>query len=804
MQGFSFRQWCRTGGLFFAFYLGWCVLAQANVATAISHNEQSLQIQLGKDKVELQALTDGAVAVWYQPQNVRQLPSFALDPELDVRVKNKLEEASDGWLWHLSDLTVHIQRQPFKLSYWRKGQLLLSEESGLINQETIKGFRFALSDDEQIMGAGQRVLGMDRRGHRLPLYNRAHYGYTTESTQMYYSLSAVMSSKKYALIFDNSANGFVDIGHTESDVLQFEAVAGRTAYIVAAAADYAGLISEVTQITGRQPLPPRWALGNFASRFGYRNAQETLDTINLFRSQDIPVDAVVLDLYWFGPDIKGHMGNLTWDRNAWPEPEKMIATLREQGVKTIVITEPFILRSSSQWDSAVEHDALARNLAGAPRRFDFYFGNTGLVDVFDPAAQDWFWTYYERLARQGVAGWWGDLGEPEVHPADSIHRLNGEPATGDELHNAYGHQWAKMVYERQLALEPTQRPFVMMRSGFVGSQRYGMIPWTGDVSREWGGLQSQVELALQMGLFGLAYTHSDLGGFAGGERFDAELYTRWMQFGVFTPVYRPHAQDHIAPEPVFHPEPVKSHVREFVKLRYRLMPYIYSLAYENSLTGLPFMRPVMLHHAEAALENTRQYLFGESMLIQPITHAGVELVDVELPKGHWYHFWHGTALAGGKTHSIATPLDQIPVFVKAGAFIPMVAPVDSLDNYSTETMDVHFYVDPAQQASEYMLYDDDGTDPSNVTRMNYQSIHMQATYSPQLKLTLNVTGEYAGQPEKRAIKVIVHGLQQSPQRVSINEKAYSITHGEEVQWHSETAELHVQLSLRDQVSITLD
>ena len=195
---------------------------------------------------------------------------------------------------------------------------------------------------------------------------------------------------------------------------------------------------------------------------------------------------------------------LDWDRKAWPNPEDMIADFRKQGVKTIVVTEPFILSTSSRWQDAIDNAALARNEHGDPKRFDFFFGNSGLVDVFDEAAQDWFWEPYADLFVQGVAGTWGDLGEPEVHPGDSLHWLSDADieATGDEIHNAYGHAWTKMVYERQVAAYPEVRPMIMMRSGFVGTQRYGIIPWTGDVERSWGGFKPQVELSLSMGLFG--------------------------------------------------------------------------------------------------------------------------------------------------------------------------------------------------------------------------------------------------------------------------------------------------------------
>ena len=741
-----------------------------------------LEVTTDQGSVSIKPLTEKSVYVWYQPKGVKQIPSFALDPALNPSVQAKLLSVENGYRLELPEMTVLIQSEPMTLSYEFNGESLLSEEVGLFSQDTVRGFRFSLDDDEKIMGGGQRVLGMDRRGHRMPLYNRAHYGYTTDSNQMYFSLPAIMSEQKYAIIFDNSANGFLDIGHTESSVLQFEAVGGRTAYIIAVGDTYPDLVNQVVTVTGKQPLPPRWALGNFASRFGYRTEQETRDTIQAFKDQDIPVDAVVLDLYWFGPDIKGHMGNLNWDLNAWPEPTKMIGDLREQGIKTIVITEPFILTGSSEWQSAVENQALAKNFAGDPRRFDFYFGNTGLVDVFDKNAQQWFWNYYQALAKQGVAGWWGDLGEPEVHPADSLHSLGDITVTGDEIHNAYGHQWAKMVYERQLALAPEKRPFVMMRAGFAGSQRYGMIPWTGDVSREWGGLKPQVELALQMSLFGLAYTHSDLGGFAGGEAFDPELYTRWLQFGVFSPVYRPHAQEHIAPEPVFHDEPVKSIVRDYIKLRYRLMPYIYSLAHDNSRSGMPFMRPMFFYDENADLANTESYFFGDAFLVTPVTEPGISDVNVSLPDGVWFNYWNDDKITGGARVKLTTSIQELPVLVKAGAFVPMVPELNNLDSYGTEKLEIHYYADKSVEISESTLWNDDGVSTRTIETNQYETINLSATHQEELTLQLQSTGDYQGRPSTRTVDWIVHGLDVKPNRIEIDGKMLNFTNNSQVKW----------------------
>lgn len=740
-------------------------------------DDQALIIQTDEGKLTLSAYHQDAFEVYYQADNTKQLPSFAIGSApaktvLTLQDKPKSLELSTG------SVRAVIEKSPLRIVYYKGKNLILEEEVGLFKQDTVRGFRFKLQRDEKLLGGGQRVLGMDRRGHRFPLYNKAHYGYTTESNQMYFGLSAVMSSNKYALIFDNSASGYMDLGHTEHDIMQFEAVGGRTSYIVVAGDSYPDLIENYVQVTGKQPLPPRWALGNFASRFGYRSEQEVRDTVQKFIDEDFPLDAIVLDLYWFGNDMKGFMGNLDWDRETFPGPVKMMADLKAQGVKTVLITEPFILSTSTKWQEAVDNQVLAKNLAGAPRRFDFYFGNTGLIDVFDDKASAWFDDIYTGLYQQGAAGWWGDLGEPEVHPGDSIHNLNGTLATGDEIHNAYGHKWAQRVFENQQRIAPDQRPFIMMRSGFVGSQRFGMIPWTGDVSRSWDGLKPQVELSLQMGLLGLGYTHSDLGGFAGGEVFDQEMYIRWLQYGVFQPVFRPHAQDNIAPEPVFHDKQTKDILREYVKLRYAMLPYNYSLAFENSLSGMPLMRPVFFEEQDnkALMDVKDTYLWGDAFLVKPITEAGIEQVAVTLPKGTWFDYWDDSKYQGAQTIKLETSLDKLPVLVRAGSFVPMVAAVQSTDAYSTEELELHYYADKSVKQARGTMYDDDGVNPNSIARGEFETLSFAAKQKRNtLQIKLNRKGSYQGMPLSRELTFVVHNWQSQPETLQVGDTAINLS-----------------------------
>lgn len=785
-----FKRFKYAVAAFFSLLFWSCGAYAEKLADYISHQTvttngkvEAVILTTSRGKVQLSALSPYAMEVVNKTSSFNQaadkLPSFSIKDSI-TKQSLSLEESAQSIIISAGEIQAKIQKSPFTIRYYIDEQLLLAENGGFFEQTTdekqkIKGVRFALADDEKLIGGGERVLGMDRRGHRMPLYNRAHYGYETHSNQMNFSLPAVMSNKKYILLFDNSAKGWMDLGKTQADVMQFEAVSGRNAYVVFAGKNYPQLINNYVDVTGKQPLPPRWALGNFASRFGYHSAKEVEQTVNQFFELDIPLDAVIIDLFWFGKDIKGHMGNLAWDKEAFPEPEKMMADLQAKGIKTVLITEPFVLSSSKRWDDAVKQDALAKNEQGGAKQFDFYFGNTGLVDIFNQQGRDWFNRIYQSLDQQGVKGWWGDLGEPEVHPSDTLHQLdNGDVVNADAIHNVYGHEWAKLVYNQQKQLHPNERPFILMRSGFAGSQRYGMLPWTGDVNRSWGGLKPQVELSLQMGLLGLAYTHSDLGGFAGGESVDAELYTRWLQYGVFQPIYRPHGQEHIPSELVFHDEKTQNILREFIKLRYRLMPYIYTMAYQNSTTGMPLMRPLFFED-EQSFDNSQSYFWGDSFFVHPIVNAGEKTVTVDVPKGIWFDYFSGKRYSGGKKYQLPTSLATIPVMVRAGAFIPMANDMPTTEHYNNSQLTLHYYADKSVTSSQGQMYDDDGKNANALSTKQYQLLNFSAQYRVKnsvknseqaLTINLNKTGlGYQGMPAKREVSLVIHNQDKEPKKV---------------------------------------
>jgi alpha-glucosidase (family GH31 glycosyl hydrolase) len=725
----------------------------------------------------------------------------------------KVSERAADIVLETDGIYVTITKSPFQISYYYKDQFITSEKRGYYknahdSMEIVAGnivadstekIEFNLTKDEVLYGGGARALGMNRRGHRLPLFNRAHYGYETESKLMNYTMPIVLSSNKYMIHFDNAPIGYLDLDSKGENTLTYETISGRKTYQVIVGETWFDIMRNYTSLTGKQPMLPRWALGNFSSRFGYHSQKETLETIEKFREEKIPVDAIILDLYWFGKDIKGTMGNLEFYKDSFPDPEQMIKDLKAKNVETILITEPFVLTTSQKWDEAEFMDVLAKDSLGNAAKYDFYFGNTGLIDIYNPKAQKWFKNVYKGLSNIGVNGFWGDLGEPEVHPG-WVQHVKG---SADEVHNIYGHDWAKLVYEASLEANPNKRPFILMRAGSSGSQRYGMVPWSGDVSRSWGGLQSQPEIALQMGMQGLAYMHSDLGGFAGAN-LDDELYARWLQYGVFQPIFRPHAQEDVPSEPIYRSDRAKSLVSYAIEMRYRMLPYNYNLMFENHKYGRPLMRPLFFEEQDnpELFNYSETYLWGNDVLVAPVLEAGKKEQNVYFPKtANWFNIETDEIIKGGQTKAIQTHPAYIPTYVRAGAFIPLAKSMQSTSDYNPDNLDLHYYFDKAFPENKRTLFNDNGIETKTLEERNFEILKFESCYKGMnLKFNFELMGGVA-QSSAKVINFYIHNIQNEPKYIKVDGEKI------EVKWNSDTKTLTLpinwKISIKKEIKIKL-
>jgi alpha-glucosidase (family GH31 glycosyl hydrolase) len=668
---------------------------------------------------------------------------------------------------------VTCEKKPLRISYYDASMaLLLTEGSsgGFTNNGQSRGIKFELRSDDHFYGTGERGTALDKRGQSFGSYNDTFFGYTTALPRMNINIPFLANPNGFALYFEDTYGGQFDLGATDPASFSYTASGGELSYFLITASTVQAQLERYTWLTGRQPLPPRWAFGYIQSKFGYQNESEARSMVQTMRQEQIPCDAIVLDIYW-----SRYMGDLSWNPGSWPAPFQMMSDFLKTGIKTIVITEPYVTSQSPTFAEATTNGYFANDSNGQTYRLSNWWAcncDAGLVDLTSPAVQAWWWGKHPSFLgtdSAGVAGLWTDLGEPEQHPSDMRHYLG----SAAKVHNIFNLLWARTVFEGFRQLRPNSRLFNLTRAGYAGIQRFGVIPWSADVGNDFGGLEVQLPMLLNMGMSGLAYHNSDIGGFCCGST-TPELYVRWIQYGTFCPITRAHGTGRLT-EPWGYGAQAESIARQFIRLRYQLLPYIYTMAYVNQTTGLPLARPLFfLDSSEPSLLNLgTEYMWGDQFLVSPVVTAGQINMNVFLPAGvTWVDYWSGQRHQGGQYISVSTPLGTMPLFVKAGSIIPMQPVMDYSDQRPLDTLMLDIYPWP-ESSGTFSLYEDDGKS------LGYQSgesaltsLQDQLTGSGESStLTIGIgatIGTYAGKPVRRVYVSTVHGIASKPLQVTMN------------------------------------
>ncbi|MBN2639349.1 MAG: glycoside hydrolase family 31 protein [Bacteroidales bacterium] len=726
--------------------------------TDLFSERKLLSWKLQEGRLSLQT-NHGLVQAFFYNNKVAQVNDYmgnkpAKDSSVAIIMKpdlklGKVSETSKYLVYSTDSLKVLFAKNPFRALFVYHGDTLLKEKNGFFEGKENDGLRFEMQKGEHFYGLGERAV-KNLIGERYELVNHAHYAYEMGAYDLNFTIPIVMSSKKYLLFFDNHEKGYADVGKTDKNILEFGAVGGVMRYVFIAGNSFPDIAHDYGKLTGTQPLPPRWALGNLQSRMAYRTQWEVDSIVTAMQKANFPMDGIILDFYWFGDSIKGYLGKLDWYKPHWPTPKEMIAKFRKKGVKTILITEPYIIDSLKNFQIANKLKLFATDSVGKTFiNTHFYFGPAGLLDMFKPATQNWFWGKYNDQIKIGVVGWWGDLGEPETVSPDQYF-VSGR---ANQVRNIYAFYWEKMLFDKYRKHYPNTRVFDLNRAGYAGSQRFSIFPWSGDVSRSWGGLQAQLPVMQNMSVCGIPFIHADAGGFALGVK-DNELYTRWLQFACFTPILRPHGSG-IPSEPIFFDDTTQRIVRDFMNLRYELLPYIYTTAWEAHSKGMPIVRPLFYAFPEdsTAYHTVDEYMFGDDFLVAPVLEPGIKTMKVYLPKGLWYGWFNHKKYEGGKWINVPVVLDNIPIFVRAGAFIPMVKAVHSTDYYSSKELTVLYF--PSAKASEGMMYEDDGKTFGAYEKGEYEMLRFWTKDGQKFKFSVN--GSYRGAPKERKVHFVVVG-----------------------------------------------
>lgn len=621
-----------------------------------------------------------------------------------------------GFVFDTGDFTVTVQTQCFAIQVQdAQGRCVIEAFRLSRTNHGGSSMKFNKAAQAHYYGLGESAGYLDKQGESYTMWNSDVYApHVPEMESLYISIPLLLQfdgNVASGLFLDNPGKSRFDM-RTHRDAVEVSTETGGVDVYVMAGPTLKDVISRYTELTGRIPMPPKWAIGYHQSRYSYMNQEEVLDVAHTFRKKSIPLDAIYLDVHY----MDGYRV-FTFDHDRFPDPKAMIAALREMGVRIVPIVDPGVKQDIgySMYREGVEGDLFCKSLEGEIFIGDVWPGPSAFPDFSDDRVGAWWAEHQKFYIDFGVSGIWNDMNEPAVFndiktmDPQILHRNNGHPKSHRELHNLYGLWMTRATYQGLLAHMQGERPFVVTRAAYSGVQRYAAV-WTGDNRSFWEHMAMAMPMVLNMGMSGVAMAGPDVGGFA--HHTSPELLVRWVQMGAFFPFFRNHsALGTVRQEPWAFGADVESILRRYIMLRYRLMPYLYCVFHEAAVTGLPIVRPLVLEYpADPATYNLcDQFLVGRDLLVAPVYRPGQTYRMVYLPAGTWVNYWTEERLSGGSYVVVAADLDTLPLFVRAGAVIPE-GPVQQFAYEPTpdDTLIFHVYPKGFGEIEEFVLYEDDG------------------------------------------------------------------------------------------------
>jgi alpha-glucosidase len=743
-------------------------------AVATEHQPSGVAIFDGKARVQVTAITDSILRV-----RISRGRQFAEDASWAVATGVRRQSVTviptpDGFQTNSVAVRLNPDTLGLNVTDLQGGTIVADSAEPVRFDGTRFTLRKVLPIDEHIYGMGDKTGSLDRRGGTFVDWNTDYFGFATWSDPIYKSIPFYIGvngdGTAYGLFLDNSWRAGFDFGHRDASAIEISAPDGPIDYYVIAGPSVAEVVRRYTDLTGKPPIPPQWALGYQQSRWGYSSDAEVRGIAQQLRSDNIPADVIWMDI-----DYQDRDRPFTVNTSTFPDLKKLNGDLAEDGFRLVAITDLHVAYLPNQgyapYDTGIAGNHFVHKADGSLYVAPVWPGPAVFPDFTRAATRKWWGDQYKDFIADGFGGFWNDMNEPAVFetptktmPVDNIHRIESDDfaprnASHSEIHNVFGMQNTRGTFEGMLRLRPGVRPFVMTRASYAGGQRYA-VTWTGDNSSTWDHLRLCVEQLVNLGLSGFSYAGCDVGGFIGGA--SPELLTRWYEVAAFQPVFRNHSA-HDAPrmEPwVDGPEHLAIR-RRFIEERYRLMPYLYALAEQNSRTGDPVMRPMFYDYPDALkldCDQAMTFTVGRNLLVAaPPRPESPQPFNVCLPAGAWFDYWTGQPVTEHKLTK-QPKLDEVPVYVRAGTILPRQSLVKSTMEIPQGPLELDVY--PGEDCRGELYFDDgvhvNGASLRQTVRCTTTSKGVSLSFGPR-------TGKY--RPWWKQIAVTVHGAQ--PARMTI-------------------------------------
>ncbi len=592
------------------------------------------------------------------------------------------------------------------------------EESYEFGSNVVKMSK-TINDRESYYGLGDKPVHLNLKGKRFENWVTDSYAFGKGTDPIYKAIpffTGLHHNKAYGIFFDNTFRSYFDFGSERRNVTSFWAQGGEMNYYFIYGPQMQDVVESYTDLTGKpHQLPPLWALGFHQCKWSYYPEKEVKEITSTFRKLKIPCDAIYLDI-----DYMDGFRCFTWNKEHFPDPKRMVKELADDGFKTVAIIDPGIKidKDYSVFAEGLDKDYFCKRADGPYMKGKVWPGECYFPDFTKPEVRDWWSGLFKELIEDiGVQGVWNDMNEPAVmevpnktFPDDVRHDYDGNPSSHRKAHNIYGMQMARATYHGLKKFNYPKRPFVITRAAYSGTQRYTST-WTGDNMATWEHLWIANVQAQRMAMSGFSFAGSDIGGFA--EQPQGELFTRWIQLGVFHPFCRVHSSgDHGNQEPWVFDDDVTDVVRKFIELRYQLLPYLYTAFWNLIEHGTPILKSLVMFDQEDHQTHYRtdEFIFGDKILVCPIQEPNAKGRRMYIPRGGWYNLWTDEFIEGGKEKWVDAEIDSMPIFIKEGAIIPKYPVQQYVSEKTIEEVTLDIYYKKGKEVSK--LFDDahDGYD----------------------------------------------------------------------------------------------
>jgi alpha-glucosidase len=721
-----------------------------------------LTLQLGTQIMQVSLYGDSLIRICYHAHGAFSPAAKAETGLPPIFVKEgaalpgEWQETAQGWDLQNQFLRICIQTDPFVLEVRYTQKQVLLCQSGLTAYEQ-QGTRVCAAwewDGKPVVGLGEKVGPLDKRGKTWVLWNTDVTPHLPSTDPLYESIPWLLSAH-WGMFVNNSYRTEWDIGQKHPAQFRIQADGGVLDQWIFLGENPSEILTQWMDWIGKMSLPPLWAIGHHQSRYSYHPQTQVLEIARMIRKKQIPCDVIHLDIHY----MDGYR-DFTWDKNEFPDPEKLNRNLHELGFHVVAIVDPGVKKDETY---AVYADGLAKDMFCTKETGEVFVGEVWPGPaVFPDFACDrvraWWGEQQAKHLDSGVDGIWNDMNEPSVFnvpgktfPPDVRHGEYGELSHA-EIHNRYGSLMSQAAHEGLLSNAPKKRPFVLTRAGFAGVQRYAAV-WLGDNSSWWEHLAQAVSMCLNMGLSGVSFVGTDIGGFM--EDGEGELLARWVQLGTFTPFCRNHSNlDTFPQEPWAFGEEIEQIYRHAMEWRYRLLPTLYTLFEEASRIGNPIMRALLLEfpHDEESWRVNDEFLLGTHVLVAPVIQKRACERLVYLPEGNWQHRSSGGIYQGKQKVIVEAPLAEIPMFMREGAILGLGCggEVTSAELLNVETLEVYAHA-PFRTTMNFYADAGDGYD---YREGEYRRLTINGAFDGQtLILTARHEGSWSPQEQ---VKVQIH------------------------------------------------